>query len=123
MSKAKGRGNIFIQKASNRLYLKVSHGMVIPERMFVTLLRFFAVFGLIACAASPVLARDLRITIPRPSKLTPVQRLNRAGVDAVVKHQYEKAEGLFYKAYLYDPADPFTLNNLGYISELRGQLD
>ena len=27
------------------------------------------------------------------------------------------------KAYLYDPADPFTLNNLGYVSELEGQLD
>ncbi len=36
---------------------------------------------------------------------------------------YEKAEGLFYKAYLYDAADPFTLNNLGYISELQGKLD
>ena len=39
------------------------------------------------------------------------------------KHQYEKAEAIFYKAYLYDPADPFTLNNLGYISELQGELD
>jgi Flp pilus assembly protein TadD len=55
--------------------------------------------------------------------MTPVQRLNREGVDAVQKHQYEKAEGLFLKAYLYDPADPFTLNNLGYIAELQGKLD
>ena len=69
-------------------------------------------------------ARDgLAITIPRHSQLTPVQRLNRDGVDAVKRHQYDKAEALFYKAYLYDPADPFTLNNLGYISELQGQLD
>ena len=52
-----------------------------------------------------------------------MQRLNREGVDAIRKHQYEKAEAIFYKAYLYDPADPFTLNNLGYISELQGQLD
>jgi Flp pilus assembly protein TadD len=52
-----------------------------------------------------------------------VQRLYREGVDAVKKHQYEKAAALFYKAYLYDPADPFTLNNLGYISELEGELD
>jgi Flp pilus assembly protein TadD len=44
-------------------------------------------------------------------------------VSAVQRHQYDKAEALFYKAYLYDPADPFTLNNLGYISELQGQLD
>jgi Flp pilus assembly protein TadD len=52
-----------------------------------------------------------------------VQRLNREGVEAVEKKQYEKAATLFYKAYLYDPADPFTLNNLGYISEIEGQLD
>jgi Flp pilus assembly protein TadD len=55
--------------------------------------------------------------------MTPVQRLNRDGVQAVEKRQYEKAEGLFLKAYLYDPSDPFTLNNLGYISELQGDLD
>lgn len=65
----------------------------------------------------------LRIPIPRRSELTPVQRLNREGVEAVKKRQYEKASALFFKAYLYDPADPFTLNNLGYISELEGQLD
>lgn len=68
-------------------------------------------------------ARDLRITLPAPSEMTPVQRLNREGVDAIQKHQYQKAEAIFYKAYLYDPADPFTLNNLGYISELQGNLD
>lgn len=70
-----------------------------------------------------VLAQKLRITIPLRNELTPVQRLNREGVDAVMKKRYEKAEGLFYKAYLYDPADPFTLNNLGYVSELQGQVD
>ncbi len=68
-------------------------------------------------------ARDLRFTLPRRSELTMVQRLNREGVDAVRHQQYEKAEALFLKAYLYDPADPFTLNNLGYIAELQGQLD
>jgi Flp pilus assembly protein TadD len=68
-------------------------------------------------------AKDLKITIPRHSQMTPVQRLNREGVQAVEKRQYEKAEGLFLKAYLYDPGDPFTLNNLGYISELQGDLD
>ncbi len=71
----------------------------------------------------PASARDLRITIPARSKLTPVQRLNRDGVEAIRKRNYEKAESLFYKAYLYDPADPFTLNNLGYVAELRGNLD
>jgi Flp pilus assembly protein TadD len=63
------------------------------------------------------------INIPLRSKLTPVQRLNRDGVEAVKKRDYEKAEKLFYKAYLFDPADPFTLNNLGYISELQGQIE
>ena len=68
-------------------------------------------------------AGDLKINIPRRSTLTPVQRLNREGVEAVRKHNYAKAEQLFYKAYLFDPDDPFTLNNLGYISELQGQVD
>ena len=68
-------------------------------------------------------SQNLRITFPRYSELTPVQRLNREGVSAIRNHQYDKAEGIFYKAYLYDPADPFTLNNLGYISELQGKLD
>jgi Flp pilus assembly protein TadD len=68
-------------------------------------------------------AGDLKITIPRRGKLTPVQRLNREGVEAVRKHNYSKAERLFYKAYLFDPDDAFTLNNLGYIAELQGQVD
>lgn len=67
-------------------------------------------------------AGDLRINIPKRSRLTPVQRLNRAGVEAVRKNQYDKAKALFYKAYLFDPGDPFTLNNLGYIAELEGQV-
>lgn len=77
-----------------------------------------AVFGS-QCAQ----AKDLKITIPKRSKLTPVQRLNREGVEAVRKHNYKKAEQVFYKAYLFDPDDAFTLNNLGYISELQGELD
>ncbi len=68
-------------------------------------------------------AGDLKITLPRRSHLTPVQRLNQDGVEAIRKHNYEKAETFFYKAYLLDPEDPFTLNNLGYISELKGQVD
>lgn len=68
-------------------------------------------------------AADLKITLPRHSHLTPVQRLNREGVEAIRKHDAKRAETLFYKAYLLDPDDPFTLNNLGYISELQGQVD
>ncbi len=68
-------------------------------------------------------SKDLKITIPERSHPTPVQRLNRGGVDAIRKHDYKKAESLFYKAYLLDPDDPFTLNNLGYTSEIQGQVD
>ena len=82
------------------------------------------VFAALVAAWGPHLqAGDLKITIPQRSHLTPIQRLNREGVEAVRKHNYEKAESLFYKAYLLDPDDPFTLNNLGYISELKGQVD
>jgi Flp pilus assembly protein TadD len=68
-------------------------------------------------------AGDIKITLPRRSHLTPVQRLNREGVEAIRNHRYEKAEAFFYKAYLLDPDDPFTLNNLGYTAELQGQVD
>ena len=64
---------------------------------------------LVAIALARAWAADgTVIKIPRRSQLTPVQRLNRDGVDAVKKHDYRNAESLFYKAYLYDPADPFT---------------
>jgi Flp pilus assembly protein TadD len=85
------------------------------------LVAVFAIFG--GFASLDAAARDLAITLPKRSEMTPVQRLNREGVEAINKHQYEKAEAIFYKAYLFDPADPFTLNNLGYISELQGQLE
>ncbi|HEV2117229.1 MAG TPA: hypothetical protein VGR48_14455, partial [Terriglobales bacterium] len=66
---------------------------------------------------------QLRITLPKRTKATPVQKLNREGVKAIAHHDYEKAKKLFYDAYLIDPNDPFTLNNLGYISELEGEVD
>jgi Flp pilus assembly protein TadD len=68
-------------------------------------------------------AQNLRITLPKRSKPTPVQQLNRDGVKAIQHRDYGKAKKLFYKAYLIDPNDPFTLNNLGYVSELEGDLD
>ncbi len=68
-------------------------------------------------------AGDLRIPLPRRSSATPVQNLNRRGVEEVQKQHYDKARDLFYQAYLLDPDDPFTLNNLGYISELQGDVD
>jgi Flp pilus assembly protein TadD len=89
-----------------------------------TTFKLIAVGAIIAGGACPTICaqRTWKITIPMRSKPTPVQRLNRKGVEAVEKNDYKKAERLFYKAYLYDPSDPFTLNNLGYISELQGQL-
>src|ERR1700758_4799356 len=68
-------------------------------------------------------AGELRIPLPKHSITTPVQQLNRAGVEAVNKHQLDKAKKLFYQAYLLDPNDPFTLNNLGFVSELEGSVD
>jgi len=77
----------------------------------------------VGLAATSLHAGDLRIPLPKKSKYTPVQKLNRDGVAAVEKHQYDKAKKLFYKAYLIDPNDPFTLNNLGYLAELEGESD
>jgi Flp pilus assembly protein TadD len=90
--------------------------------------KHWLLIGLIAamaagCGSQSAHAKDLKINIPKRSRLTPVQRLNREGVEAVRKHNYKKAEQLFYKAYLFDPDDAFTLNNLGYIAEMQGQLD
>lgn len=84
-----------------------------------------AILALTVLSAAPCAwAHDgERILIPMRSHLSPVQKLNRDGVEAIRKHDYNRAETLFYRAYLYDPADPFTLNNLGYVSELEGQLD
>ena len=81
-----------------------------------------ACFAFFLSAAS-LFAGDLRVPIPKRSKYTPVQSLNRDGVKAVQDHDYAKAKKLFYKAYLIDPNDPFTLNNLGYMAELDGDSD
>ena len=90
----------------------------------MTPFKTIAAIATIAILTLPAWGGDvLTIKIPRHSELTPVQKLNREGVEAVKKQRYEKAAELFYKAYLYDPSDPFTLNNLGYVSELQGELD
>lgn len=68
-------------------------------------------------------AADLHIKLPKRSKETPVQAFNRQGVKAIEKHDYTKAKRLFYRAYLLDPDNPFTLNNLGYVAELEGNVD
>jgi Flp pilus assembly protein TadD len=87
-------------------------------------LKAIAVIAVVAISGSQAWAGDvLTIRVPRHSELTPVQKLNREGVVAIKRLDYQKAAELFYKAYLYDPSDPFTLNNLGYVSELQGELE
>jgi Flp pilus assembly protein TadD len=73
--------------------------------------------------ALPASPQEVHVPLPKKSKYTPVQELNRDGVKALEKHDIAKAKRLFYKAYLLDPNDPFTLNNLGYVSELEGELE
>src|SRR5438876_11248224 len=68
-------------------------------------------------------AQSLRINLPKHTDPTPVQKINHDGVKALQQHHLEKAERLFYRAYLIDPEDAVTLNNLGYVSELRGKAD
>ena len=86
--------------------------------------KFLAVIAIAGAILPAAWAKDhWTLNIPLRSRTSPVQRLNREGVEEVKKNRYEKAEELFYKAYLYDPSDPFTLNNLGYVAELQGQLD
>jgi Flp pilus assembly protein TadD len=82
-----------------------------------------ATTALFCLLAGSAMAGDLHVKLPRKSKPTPVQKLNQEGVRAIEKHDYKKAKKLFYQAYLLDPDDPFTLNNLGYMAELDGEID
>src|SRR5215510_6438517 len=79
--------------------------------------------ALLVAADSRMVAGDLRISLPKRGRLTPVQSLNRDGVSEIKHGHVEKAKRLFVRAYLLDPDDPFTLNNLGYVSELEGDAE
>ena len=97
-----------------------------PEDFFADSMRFPLLLCLLAFGLSAALlasAQEIHVPLPKKSKYTPVQSLNRDGVKALEKHDIAKAKRLFYKAYLLDPNDPFTLNNLGYVSEVEGDLD
>jgi Flp pilus assembly protein TadD len=101
-------------------WLRIRYKVCMSQRRLLLI----AVIGTMAGWSYPsAQAGDLRIVLPQRSKATPVQRLNREGVEAVRRHRYEKAKSLFYRAFLFDPEDPFTLNNLGYISELEGNAE
>lgn len=93
------------------------------KTMRTSQIRHALVIAIVVAWAWCAFAADLRITLPKRTKPTPVQQLNREGVAEIKKHHLEKAEKLFYHAYLIDPDDPFTLNNLGYISELQGKIE
>jgi Flp pilus assembly protein TadD len=67
--------------------------------------------------------KEVRVSIPKRTHATPVQKYNQDGVKALQKQHIDTARKLFYKAYLLDPNDPFTLNNLGYLAELDGDVD
>ena len=109
-------------KATETSHLHQNHGSKIPMRNLSRISIGVSLLAALA-ASTPARAGDLRIPLPGRSKSTPVQQLNREGVEAIRKNKLEKARELFYKAYLFDPNDPFTLNNLGYISELEGSVD
>src|ERR1700745_4138370 len=82
------------------------------------------ILALVLAVAAPFArSGDLRIKLPKRTEATPVQKLNREGVKEVQKHHLDNAQKLFYRAYLIAPDDPFTLNNLGYISELQGKVE
>ena len=85
--------------------------------------RSIALTGALLLGASLLYAGDIHVNLPKRSKPTPVQQFNRDGVKAVERHDYDRAKKLFYRAYLLDPNDPFTLNNLGYMAELDGDVD
>lgn len=86
-------------------------------------LRWIGTAALVLSLAGAGYSADLHVKLPKRTKPTPVQKLNQEGVKAIEKHQYKKAKKLFYQAYLLDPDDPFTLNNLGYMAELDGEID
>ncbi len=88
-----------------------------------TTLRWMGTAALLLSLAGGAWAGDIHVKIPKKTKPTPVQKLNQDGVKALDKHDYKKAKKLFYQAYLLDPDDPFTLNNLGYMAELDGEID
>jgi tetratricopeptide (TPR) repeat protein len=47
-------------------------------------------------------------------------RLNVEGVSALNHNEPNKALGYFEQAYKLDPQSAFSLNNMGYLSEVRG---
>ena len=94
--------------------------------MLSTPLKLLAVSALMAGSVFRIAwAREgATINIPMRSKLTPVQRLNREGVEAGKEARFCESriavlQGLSLRSF----RSFYALNNLGFISELQGQLD
>jgi Flp pilus assembly protein TadD len=102
-------------------------GIASEEMNLRTVGKLVAIPGLLAmqllAGTSPGFAGDLKIPIPQRGVSTPTQKLNREGVAELKRGHQDKAKQLFFRAYLLDPDDPFTLNNLGYVAELEGDAD
>jgi tetratricopeptide (TPR) repeat protein len=49
-----------------------------------------------------------------------VARLNLRGVSAMNRNDHKAAREYFQQAYKLDPRNSFTINNMGYLSELEG---
>ena len=78
---------------------------------------------LLPAGGTSAFAGDLRIPLPGRDTSAPTQKLNRDGVAELKRGNLAKAKRFFYRAYLLDPGNPFTLNNLGYVAELDGDAE
>src|SRR5437762_874656 len=71
-------------------------------------------------------AQDLRITIPKRTNATPVQKINRGNIQAMTLLQQgrnQEAEDVLRETLKLDPRNPFTLNNLAFAMEGQGDLE
>jgi Flp pilus assembly protein TadD len=100
--------------------MKLSHARAM--RMAVGIVQVVLIC-LLTTVPSRAQRGDLRLPLPTKTRATPVQQLNRDGVKELKRGHVKKAKQHFVKAYLLDPDDPFTLNNLGYIAEIEGDID
>ena len=83
-----------------------------------------SVIGLSFAVGLHAFAGDLKITLLKRSHITVVQRLNREGVSRrSASIATRRLKNRSTRHTLLDPDDPFTLNNLGYVAELQGQVD
>ena len=69
-------------------------------------------------------ARNLRERILTENSVeAKVGRLNLQGVLAINRNDRKEAAEDFLRAYQIDPSNAFALNNLGYLSEMYGDLE